>query len=368
MFGTQIEAITLIYIVIQGVLLLFFLFFYFGGLRKSYNKRYLLLTFFFFLYNLVSGLMPDDNIPISLMSQDFIAWTVGITCAVYFLHYLMKEFHVISYKYLKTDLIVKALSLNFLLLFIIPYSITESLIVSRFLFLILPAFIAVYCFVNLMNHFRYEYCYAKNQFYRNKMVLGILALISVIAFPFTILIFGDNQVVEHSVLNSGFLFISLMLILKRLYVSNINTLIENNTKHNEKLNERLNITYTEKDILFLMLNNPELDCKSLSEEYSIDKKVICSLSNKIFNVLNNLNGDNSSDLEYTIYKKIREFNFSQREIEIIELLLKKMSYYEIAEELSISYNTVSKHCSNIFKKTNSKNKKELIALFTTESV
>ncbi len=51
---------------------------------------------------------------------------------------------------------------------------------------------------------------------------------------------------------------------------------------------------------------------------------------------------------------------SSRELEILELVVKGLSNYKIAQELDISKRTVDNHISNILKKTNADNRVELV--------
>ncbi len=62
--------------------------------------------------------------------------------------------------------------------------------------------------------------------------------------------------------------------------------------------------------------------------------------------------------------KISSFNISPRENEVLNQLVKGMSYKEIAEKLFISLPTVKTHVSNIYQKMNINNKIELINLIT----
>src|SRR5690606_12985075 len=55
-----------------------------------------------------------------------------------------------------------------------------------------------------------------------------------------------------------------------------------------------------------------------------------------------------------------EIGLTQREVEICELVREGFIYKDIAETLYISERTVSKHMQNIFKKSDVKNKTELI--------
>ena len=62
----------------------------------------------------------------------------------------------------------------------------------------------------------------------------------------------------------------------------------------------------------------------------------------------------------------RNFNLSQREIEVLERVMKGRSNREIEMELFISLDTVKKHLYNIFKKTGVKNRVRLIYLVSNQ--
>ncbi len=55
---------------------------------------------------------------------------------------------------------------------------------------------------------------------------------------------------------------------------------------------------------------------------------------------------------------------TKKEKEIAHLLLQQISYKKLAQELFIEYKTVTKHASNIFKKTNCSNLGEFISKYT----
>ncbi|QHT68796.1 hypothetical protein GXP67_20145 [Rhodocytophaga rosea] len=57
---------------------------------------------------------------------------------------------------------------------------------------------------------------------------------------------------------------------------------------------------------------------------------------------------------------VDESNFSQREIEVLQLIKEGFSSKEIADTLSISINTVRNHRSNLFKKSHARNMVELL--------
>lgn len=74
-----------------------------------------------------------------------------------------------------------------------------------------------------------------------------------------------------------------------------------------------------------------------------------------------------SNVDSTLIQNKEELNFlsnnsklTERELEIMSGILNNENYKTLAEKLCISESTVSKHASNIFRKLNCKNKKELI--------
>jgi len=64
-----------------------------------------------------------------------------------------------------------------------------------------------------------------------------------------------------------------------------------------------------------------------------------------------------------IESKIFYEDLTRREIEIALSILSELSYRNIAKDLFIAESTVSKHASNIFKKTGVKNRREFLKRF-----
>ena len=74
-----------------------------------------------------------------------------------------------------------------------------------------------------------------------------------------------------------------------------------------------------------------------------------------------------SNVDSTLIQNKEDLSFltnntklTDREVEIMNGILNNESYKTISEKLFIGESTVSKHASNIFRKLNCKNKKELI--------
>ncbi len=67
---------------------------------------------------------------------------------------------------------------------------------------------------------------------------------------------------------------------------------------------------------------------------------------------------------YVLKRNIgKEYNFTNRENEIALQIIKRDNYKKIAKNMFISYGTVRKHASNIFIKSNTKNKEDFIKNF-----
>lgn len=81
----------------------------------------------------------------------------------------------------------------------------------------------------------------------------------------------------------------------------------------------------------------------------------------------------SSESLHTVNQKVddvncfvKKYDLTKRETAILELLLKDEGNRAIGEALFISENTVKKHTQNIYRKTNVRNRTELIQLVLTE--
>lgn len=62
----------------------------------------------------------------------------------------------------------------------------------------------------------------------------------------------------------------------------------------------------------------------------------------------------------TLEKLSHEALLSERELQIVELVVTGLSNHKIAQQLEISKRTVDNHISNILKKTNTNNRVELV--------
>lgn len=284
------------------MVMLFFQVIYF--LQRTTDKKrllYLVLLVFLILYNLCSGLLPDQRFILPIMLQNVIAHLVGFAMSMFFVYYFYKGFELKSLRFFASYGLLIFLLLPFLLLFVIPYYITGNLGLSRQLTVVIP-FLYGIAFIyatgrSLIVKFKESHLTRNgNEYPREMIVAAFIALLCWGTLP-VIVFFGDFQVVEHSVTNSGFLIMTIIYIRTSIRQS--------------RMEYRMFLLSTQpREELF------ELNCK--------------------------------------------KYNLTPREIEIVVLIIKGQSYKLIGYSLHISEKTVARHVSNMFSKVSATNKVDLI--------
>lgn len=84
--------------------------------------------------------------------------------------------------------------------------------------------------------------------------------------------------------------------------------------------------------------------------------------------LNMLSRSTVSQMAYTAAPASNDFNLSDREIEILKLLVDGLDYKNIAEKLYVSPHTVRNHISNIYNKLHVSSKAQAIKLATKNNL
>jgi DNA-binding CsgD family transcriptional regulator len=304
MFGTSIHWTTFFYLLLDTVIVLFTLYY---STRKDSSgyKRFLSLGFLFITYNLTGGFLPIQNFPGPLILQYIITYGVAIALCVYIVYYLYKEYDIIVLKYNSSIRNLAILtSGSFIILFLIPYFFTSSLDSSRLLFTI-PISVLAFVFLGMFYE-RISNPSNPNEYIFRRNRLSMISVTSIALLPILTLI-GDFQWLTFTVMNVAFYAISIIEIDRHLYF------LENKTK--------------------------------MYEVFAMNKeKAIHSADTKI------------------IYE-----NLTRREIEITLSILSNLSYKQIAKDLFIAESTVSKHASNIYKKTGVKNRRQFISRYRKKS-
>ena len=300
MFGTSIHWTTFFYLLIDTVIVL--LTFYFSRRNtRSSLRRFLYLGILFIVYNATGGFLPIDNFPGPFILQYIITYGVAIALCVYIVYYLYKEYDIVVLKFNSS---IKNLAFlasgSYVVLFLMPYFLTDSLDAARFLFTI-PISIIAFVFL-IIFYRRISNPSNPNAFILRRNKLSMVSVASIALLPICTVI-GDYQWITFTVMNLAFFAITAIEVDRYLYF------LENNTRMYE---------------VFAL--------KKKQREESVERKIIYE-------------------------------DLTRREIEVALSILSNLSYKKIAEELFIAESTVSKHASNIFKKTGVKNRREFLKRF-----
>lgn len=304
MFGTSIHWTTFFYLLLDTVIVLFTIY-YSSRKDSSGYKRFLYLGFLFILYNLTGGFLPIQNFPGPLIIQYIITYGIAIVLCVYIVYYLYKEYDIVVLKYNSSIRNLAVLvSVSFIILFLVPYFYTYSLNSSRLLFTI-PVSIMAFIFLGMFYE-RISNPSNPNEYILRRNKISMISVASIALLPILTLI-GDYQWLTFTVMNTSFYAITIIEIDRHLYF------LENKTK--------------------------------MYEVFAMSKEqAILSADTKI------------------IYE-----NLTRREIEITLSILGNLSYKQIAKDLFIAESTVSKHASNIYKKTGVKNRRQFINRYRKKS-
>ena len=301
------ELTTLIFLIIMTII--FFNSLY-SAVRSNYTPsavRFTMLTLFFILYNFFSGIFPDENIPINNTIQLVIAYLVGIIMAIYYAYYIYKEFDIEPFPYLSVKHLILFIGGAFIFFFVVQLVWTDNLVNSRKSFAVIPILLGALFLYRISRGLWELYKKSKRKdqiYYRNRIIGGYVALLSICILPL-IVYMGDYQILEQSVVNAGYFWLTIVLTKQKIHQS---------LKRIEFL----------KKIGYLQIEGA-----------------------------NNENALQTSNV----------LSFSQREIEIANYILDGKSYLEIAENLFIAKGTVSKHASNIYKKARVSNRTEFLKQF-----
>ncbi len=296
MFGTSIHWTTFFYLLIDTALLIIAVF---QSSRNRYNlNRYLILAVLFVLYNLTGGFLPFDSFPGPFILQYIITYGVALTMGIYLFHYIYREYDI---HFLNVHLSISNLSiyaaLCFFGLFLLPYYFTKSIDIARVSFTVPVSLICLYFLWSFYK--RVTNSKNPNKFVLRRNKLSLLSVTCMVLLPILTVI-GDYQWLTFTIINTSFYAITAMEIDRYLYF----------LEHKKKMDQLF--TY-----------------------YKADK-----------------------DKEIT--PKFFNRDLTGREIEIAMEILDERSYKAIGAEYFIAEKTVSKHASNIFKKTGVKNKTEFL--------
>ncbi|WP_281986912.1 helix-turn-helix domain-containing protein [Aquimarina aggregata] len=300
MFGTSIHWTTFFYLLVD-VFIVVFTSIQASRLKRNNLKRFILLGFLFILYNITGGFLPFDNFPGPYIIQYIITYSVAIVLVVFIVLYLYREYDIVILRtYLSVNNIAAILTGGLISLFLVPYFLTQSLEIARKIFTIPIALIAIYFLWAFYQ--KLKKLTKANTFTQRRAKLSLISASGIVLLPMMTLI-GDFQWLTFTIMNISFYAITAIEVDRYLYF------LENKNKMFE---------------VFSFFEN--------NKEKLMESKLI--------------------------YQSL-----TRREIEIAVSILDRKSYKSISESFFIAQRTVTKHASNIFKKTGVKNRKEFLYRF-----
>lgn len=304
MFGTSIHWTTFFYLLVDTIIVIFAVIQNIK-LRRLSLQRYITLGLLYIAYNLTGGFLPVEHSPEPMIFQYIITYGVAIVLCVYIIYYLYKDFDIV---FLKFHFSVRNIAIlagsSFILLFLIPYFLTNSLDAARVLFTF-PISIIAFIFLALFYK-KISNLNNPNSFFSKRKKLSIISISCIVLLPILTVI-GDYQWLTFTVMNLAFYAITAIEVNRYLYF------LKNQTK--------------------------------VYEVFAFNKR-------------------QKND---PVKSKIIYQDLTRREFEIALSILNDFSYKEIAKDLFIAERTVSKHASNIFKKTGVKNRRQFLSRFRKDS-
>ncbi len=304
MFGTPIHWTTFFLLLVDIILLVV-------AFVQSHNHRYnnlnsyLTLASLFVLYNLTGGFLPIANFPGPFILQYIITYGVALTMGIYLFYYIYKEYDIRILNYHLTIFNISVYAvLCFFGLFLFPYYLTGSINIARIAFIIPVSLVCLYFLWAFYN--RISSPKNSNPLVLRRNKLSFLSLLCMIFLPILTII-GDYQWLTFPIVNSSFFAITAIEIDRYHYF----------LRHQRKMS-------------------------------------------KVFNYYKR----HADKLTPKFYRK----GLTRREMEIAMSILNNKSYKQIGEDFFIAESTVSKHASNIFKKTEVENKRLFLDSFKSKKI
>ncbi|WP_254157898.1 ATP-binding protein [Chryseosolibacter indicus] len=215
--GTKMHLVTFGIVAFELVMLVVQVIYFLQRPNDKKRLWYLILLVFLILYNVCSGLFPDKQFVIPITIQTIIAYLVGFSMSMYVIYYFYKVFELKHLKFFVTYGILLFLVVPFIFLFIVPYLLTGDSRLSSKLTVIIPFFYGlsfIYCstraLIKKFREARLENRILDDPLYEHAVV-AYISMLCWAALP-VIVFFGDFQVLEHSVTNAGFMFMTVIYV------------------------------------------------------------------------------------------------------------------------------------------------------------
>jgi DNA-binding CsgD family transcriptional regulator len=296
-FSTEMHLATFIFLVFEVLFFVSQLVLFLENPNDKIRKYYLILLGLLILYNIAGGLFPDPNLSLDINLQINLAYGAGFAMGSYFPFYFYKVFGLDDLEWHAKKGIWYFFVTPFILSFGILLPLSGDLANVIWYGMAIPVVYAIYLDTLIFLFIRKKYRDDKHSL---DAILSYAAMCPWVFLPI-FSYFETPQFLEVMVTNLGFVVITFLFIRKMIY---------ENRKAFEKLSD-------------------------------FDRK-------------------NQINHGALFYQRCVDMGLTKREAEVVEQVALGLTSKEIAEKLFISERTVNKHLQTVYKKSESKNRVELI--------
>lgn len=391
-FGTEMHVVTFVFLLLEIAMFFYQLIYFLSRPQEENRFWYLILLLLLIFYNITGGLFPDNNISISIITQNILAYGSGFIMASYITFYFYKAYKLEQLRFHALYGIHLFLILPFLIFFVIIYSINGNLEMAIDYGIFIPAFYSIYLLIIIIRATTQNY--KKHKIKLAEVIIICCAIIPWALMPY--LAYGNaSQLLEVTVCNGGFLIMTILFIIQSIDKSkeeyhNLQDLhaslterVKERTYQLERLNEQrthnfINLVHETKTPLTLVNNYLEeyITKHGPGEEINIIKGGI----NKLTRDINNLFDLERFKKGLTVYNHNHIFNFSEilkDSLTLFKLYCQKKNIFcftDIDEEayLKADSNAINRIVNNLIenaiKFTNSGGKIEIILKVKKETL
>ena len=301
-FGTEMHLVTFIFVVCEILFFVSQLVFYLQNPSDKSRKYYLILLALLIIYNIAGGLFPDPDLSLSLELQINLAYGSGFAMGAYFPYYFYRVFELKDLRWSARIGVWIFLIAPFILFFSIGLPLLNDLPTIVWYGMAIPMLYAIYLIIIIFRSIRKKFQGSQNSL---EAILTYSAAVPWVLLP--IFSYVDaSQFVEVICTNVGFIFITFLFIRNMIF-------------ENRKAFEKL-------------------------KQFDLQKEL-------------------NTDVLFSQW--CLETGLTKRESEVAEQVSQGLTSKQVAEVLFISERTVNKHLQSIYRKSETKNRVELINSFNS---
>ncbi len=213
-FGSEMHLITYVLVIFELMMLAVQLYRYLSCPEDKSLLWYLILLGLLIFYNISSGLFPDPEIPLSLVTQNIIAYGAGFLMASYFPFYFYKSFDLKLLRFHALYGVQLFLLLPYFLFFVMIYGQGGDLNFALRYGLIIPFGYSLYMMWAIFIAIKAKFKARQASLYCSDSVevIGVYCAVLPWAFLSLLTYFNITQWIEVLVTNFGFLLLTILFM------------------------------------------------------------------------------------------------------------------------------------------------------------